>query len=85
VKGIGLIAALAWLAFTSAVAAQDAIPKEAPKVVWTIPPEAEIPDILVDRIDTRHEAVGIVVGVIDAKGQRVISCGYWTQLSNDSL
>ncbi len=40
-----------------------------------MPSDSEIRDILVDRIDKQHESVGIVVGVIDAKGRRVIPYG----------
>ena len=39
------------------------------------PSDAEIRQMLVDRIDKEHQSVGIVVGVIDAKGRRVISYG----------
>jgi serine-type D-Ala-D-Ala carboxypeptidase/endopeptidase len=37
--------------------------------------DAEIQRILVDRIDTQHQAVGIVAGVIDAKGKRIVAHG----------
>lgn len=37
--------------------------------------DSEIQDILIDRVDTRREAVGIVVGVIDPLGRRVIAHG----------
>src|SRR5262245_36173558 len=40
-----------------------------------IPSDDEIRQILVDRIDKDHESVGIVVGVIDPNGRRVISYG----------
>jgi CubicO group peptidase (beta-lactamase class C family) len=38
-------------------------------------PESQIRDMLVDRIDKQHQSVGIVVGVIDSTGRRVISDG----------
>jgi len=41
----------------------------------TVPPDADIRQILVERIDTRHQAVGIVVGVIDPQGRRLIAYG----------
>ncbi|HXW62346.1 MAG TPA: serine hydrolase [Candidatus Acidoferrales bacterium] len=41
-----------------------------------VPPEAEIRQILVDRIDVQHQSVGIVVGVIGPGGRRVISYGH---------
>ncbi len=61
------VAAVA-LALTGAANAQPAPP-------WTPPTDAAIHDILVQRIDTDHQGVGIVVGVIDAKGRRIIAYG----------
>jgi len=40
-----------------------------------VPPDAEIRKILVERIDTFHQGVGIVVGIIDPQGRRVIAYG----------
>jgi D-alanyl-D-alanine-carboxypeptidase/D-alanyl-D-alanine-endopeptidase len=40
------------------------------------PTDAEIRQILVHRIDTDRQSVGIVVGVIDAKSRRIISYGH---------
>src|SRR5882724_11139917 len=37
--------------------------------------DSDIRKILVDRIDTRHQGIGIVVGVIEPAGRRVISYG----------
>lgn len=37
--------------------------------------DAEIRKILVDRIDARHQGVGIVVGVIEPAGRRVVTYG----------
>jgi serine-type D-Ala-D-Ala carboxypeptidase/endopeptidase len=39
------------------------------------PSDAEIRKILVERIDTFHQGVGIVVGVIEPQGRRVIAYG----------
>jgi serine-type D-Ala-D-Ala carboxypeptidase/endopeptidase len=39
------------------------------------PSDADIRDILVKRIDKEKQGVGIVVGVIDAKGRRVVAYG----------
>jgi len=39
------------------------------------PSDAEIREILIDRIDKYHDGVGIVVGVIDPGGRRIISYG----------
>jgi CubicO group peptidase (beta-lactamase class C family) len=40
-----------------------------------VPPDAEIRKILVERIDTFHQGVGIVVGVIEPQGRRIVSYG----------
>jgi serine-type D-Ala-D-Ala carboxypeptidase/endopeptidase len=39
------------------------------------PSDAEIRQILIDRIDRDHQGVGIAVGVVDAKGRRIIAYG----------
>jgi len=41
-----------------------------------IPSDDEIRDILVDRIDVRHQSVGIVAGVIENNKKRVIPYGH---------
>ncbi|HKW17467.1 MAG TPA: serine hydrolase [Terriglobales bacterium] len=38
-------------------------------------PDSEIRNILVERIDKQHQSVGIVVGVVDSSGRRVVSYG----------
>jgi len=43
------------------------------------PSDAEIRDILMQRIDAMHRSVGIVVGVVDAKGRRVVAYGHLNQ------
>lgn len=40
-----------------------------------MPADADIRQILVDRIDVQHQGVGIVVGIIGPEGRRVISYG----------
>jgi D-alanyl-D-alanine-carboxypeptidase/D-alanyl-D-alanine-endopeptidase len=40
-----------------------------------VPPDAEIRKILADRIGSDNLGIGMVVGVIDAKGRRVVSYG----------
>jgi hypothetical protein len=40
-----------------------------------VPSDDEIRKILVERIDSFHQGVGIVVGVIDAHGRRALSYG----------
>jgi D-alanyl-D-alanine-carboxypeptidase/D-alanyl-D-alanine-endopeptidase len=41
----------------------------------SLPPDAEIRKILVQRIDADQQSVGIVVGVIEPKGRRVVAYG----------
>jgi serine-type D-Ala-D-Ala carboxypeptidase/endopeptidase len=41
-----------------------------------VPADAEIRKILVDRVDAQKQSVGIVVGVIDSSGRRVVSYGH---------
>lgn len=41
----------------------------------SVPSDAEIRKILVERIDTYHQSVGIVVGVMEPTGRRVIAYG----------
>jgi serine-type D-Ala-D-Ala carboxypeptidase/endopeptidase len=40
-----------------------------------VPSDSEIRKILADRIDTDHQSVGIVVGVIEPAGNRVVTYG----------
>ena len=49
------------------------------------PSDSEIRQILVNRIDTEKQGVGIVVGVIDAKGRRVVSYGHLEKGDNRPL
>ena len=44
-----------------------------------VPTDAEIRQILVDRIDTQHQSVGMVVGIITPEGRRIISYGHLNQ------
>lgn len=46
---------------------------------WTVPGDAAIRAILKERIDTEHKGVGIVVGVIDRTGRRIVSYGRFGQ------
>src|SRR5204863_9421865 len=54
--------------------AASAQPAPAPGT-WAIPSDAAIKAILADRIDAKHQGVGIVVGIIDAKGRRIVAHG----------
>jgi D-alanyl-D-alanine-carboxypeptidase/D-alanyl-D-alanine-endopeptidase len=40
-----------------------------------VPPDSEIRKILADRIDAQKQGVGIVIGVIEPKGRRIVSYG----------
>jgi CubicO group peptidase (beta-lactamase class C family) len=46
-----------------------------PQKPWTLPSDAEIRQILVERIDQQRQGVGLVVGIVDAHGRRIISYG----------
>jgi len=46
---------------------------------WQTPSDAEIRGILAERIDSQKRSVGMVVGVIDAKGRRIVSYGALNQ------
>ena len=65
-RGVALIFATSLL---TAVAAAQSVSSS------PVPSNAEIRKILVERIDTFHQGVGIVVGVIDAHGRRVVAYG----------
>ena len=51
----------------------------------SVPTDAEIRQILVDRIDTQHQSVGIVVGIISPEGRRVISYGHLNKDNSRTL
>ena len=50
-----------------------------------VPSDAEIRTILVDRIDVQKQSVGIVVGVIEPAGRRVVSYGHLAKNDPRSL
>ena len=50
-----------------------AMSQSAPEI--SMPSDSEIRQMLVDRIDVKHQSVGIVVGVVGPKGRRVIAYG----------
>lgn len=68
ILGVGLALTCAGLA-----AAQSR--NETVQPPWAIPSDADIQKILVKRIDTQKRSVGLVVGIIDPKGRRIISYG----------
>jgi D-alanyl-D-alanine-carboxypeptidase/D-alanyl-D-alanine-endopeptidase len=41
-----------------------------------VPPDAEIRRILAERIDTDRQSVGIVVGIVEPKGRRLVAYGH---------
>jgi CubicO group peptidase (beta-lactamase class C family) len=41
----------------------------------SVPSDSEIREILIERIDTARQSVGIVVGIIESKGRRVVAYG----------
>lgn len=69
----GLGSVQASCAFAAIVAAQI-LAAQAP-VSSVVPPDFEIRKILADRVDTFRQSVGIVVGVIEPQGRRIISYG----------
>jgi CubicO group peptidase (beta-lactamase class C family) len=42
---------------------------------WPIPSDAAIRELLIERIDKERNGIGIVVGVVDAHGRRVVAHG----------
>lgn len=42
----------------------------------TVPSDSEILEILTDRIDKQQQSVGIVIGIIDTNGRRIIAHGH---------
>src|SRR4051812_17463637 len=46
-----------------------------PRAASLVPSDAEIRKILVDRIDVQKQSVGIVVGVIEPSGRRIVAYG----------
>jgi serine-type D-Ala-D-Ala carboxypeptidase/endopeptidase len=59
-------------AVVTVVGAGAAFAQSPPSVV---PPDAEIRTILAERVDTHHQAVGIVVGVVEPSGRRIVTYG----------
>jgi CubicO group peptidase (beta-lactamase class C family) len=51
------------------------VPASAQSPAAAAPSEADIRRILVERVDTQRQSVGIVVGVIDSSGRRIIAHG----------
>ena len=73
-KSHGVISACALVGALLATSSQSGMP--------LAPPDDEIRAILVDRIDVQKQSVGIVVGVIEPSGRRIVS--YGSLAKNDS-
>jgi D-alanyl-D-alanine-carboxypeptidase/D-alanyl-D-alanine-endopeptidase len=67
-----LLAACGMWLLMPAARAQSAAPSP---VASPVPADSQIRRILMDRIDVAHRAVGMVVGVIEPKGTRVVAYG----------
>jgi D-alanyl-D-alanine-carboxypeptidase/D-alanyl-D-alanine-endopeptidase len=70
-----LSAGLLVLNATAPARAQPPVPPPPAAAPWTTPSDAEIRALLAQRIDAEHSGVGIVVGIIDAHGRRIVSYG----------
>ena len=62
------------LSLVTAAPRADA-PPQAATATSTVPSDAEIRRLLVERVDTHRQSVGIVVGVIGPEGRRIVSYG----------
>lgn len=71
------IGGLTGLALALAAAPAGAVPaaQASPAPASLLPSDAEISAILQTRVTTERRAVGVVVGVIDANGRRVVAAG----------
>jgi serine-type D-Ala-D-Ala carboxypeptidase/endopeptidase len=56
-------------------APRAAAPRQAATAPSAVPSDAEIRRLLVERVDTHRQSVGIVVGVIGPEGRRIVSYG----------
>jgi len=65
--------ALAW--WVIAIAAATPASAQSPATPSPVPSDEEIRKILVERIDTYRQSVGIVVGVIEPGGRRIVTYG----------
>jgi CubicO group peptidase (beta-lactamase class C family) len=61
------------VAFSASAGVQDS--RSVNSSAWIIPSDEDIRKLLSDRIDVNHQGVGIVVGVIEPRGRRVIAYG----------
>src|SRR4051794_24471209 len=68
-----------------AILATGTVAVSQPPALSPVPPDSEIRKILSDRIDKYGQSVGIVVGIIDPQGQRVVAYGHLNQGDSRSL
>jgi D-alanyl-D-alanine-carboxypeptidase/D-alanyl-D-alanine-endopeptidase len=61
------------VAWAAAAAMASAVSAQAPSS--PVPPDAEIRRIIAERVDTHRQSVGIVVGVIEPAGRRIVAYG----------
>jgi CubicO group peptidase (beta-lactamase class C family) len=52
---------------------------------WAIPSDADIRDLLIERLDRERQGVGIVIGAIDGQGRRVVAHGALAQADSRPL
>lgn len=74
-----MLKCIATLAAGAVVAVASANVASAASARWRLPSDTEIQKVLAQTIDVQHRGVGIVVGVIDAHGERVVSYGVLNQ------
>ena len=76
VAGIASPALASWvLAIAAATSATAQSPAQNPATSSPVPSDAEIRKILVERVETHRQSVGIVVGVIEPGGRRIVAYG----------
>jgi serine-type D-Ala-D-Ala carboxypeptidase/endopeptidase len=77
---------LRWcMAATTLAGATICLANEADQPATELPASQEIRDFLVQRVDVQHQACGMVVGVIDSHGSRVVSYGFTNEGSKRAV
>src|SRR5262245_40303370 len=69
------LAAVVMVGVLGAIAAAQAPQTTPAPDAVGIPSDQYVRDILIKRIDTDKQSIGIVAGIIDAKGRRIVSHG----------
>ncbi len=65
----------AFASWVLAIAAATSAAAQSPGTPSPVPSDAEIRKILVERVETHRQSVGIVVGVIEPGGRRIVTYG----------